>query len=243
MIPHENSAKFYDFVYKKRFGANYDILTNANLNKISSYVKSGKVLDFGAGTGRISIPLAQQGFDVTAIDKSQAMLDIIKEKAVQYNLNIQTDTKLMPYTDATYDIAISIFTVLAYIKDQDEIDFTIKQLWDSLKQGGYFIFDLANKIGYEDRCKKYNCITNSTTSQDFTQLVKVTLFNEDDITFGKYYEKVDGIYNATKFEYTEEFNIRFWKIEELKSILSIFNFVEKFDLMGATYYVYQRGPK
>jgi SAM-dependent methyltransferase len=243
MIPHENSAKFYDFVYKKRFGANYDRLTNANLNKISSYVKSGKVLDFGAGTGRISIPLAQQGFDVTAIDKSQAMLDIIKEKAVQYNLNIQSETNIKPYTDATYDIAISIFTVLAYITEQDEIDFTIKQLWDTLKQGGYFIFDLASKIGYEERCKNYDCITNTTISHDFTELVKVTLYNEDDITFGKYYEKVEGIYNATNFEYTEEFNIRFWKIEELNSILSIFNFVEKFDLMGATYYVYQRGPK
>ena len=240
MIPHENSAKFYDFVYNKRFGASLESLTNANLNKISSYTKSGKVLDFGAGTGRISIPLAQQGFDVTAIDKSQAMLDIIKEKAVQYNLNIQTDTNLMPYTDATYDIAISIFTVLAYITDEDEMDFTLKQLWDSLKPGGYFIFDLIHKAGYEDLCRRNNCITNLTTSQDFTEIVKVTLYNEDDITFGKYYEKARGIYNATKFEYTEEFNIRFWKIEELNSILSMFKFVEKYDLMGATYYVYQR---
>ena len=91
-------------------------------------------------------------------------------------------------------------------------------------------------------CTRNNCITNLTTSQDFTEIVKVTLYNEGDITFGKYYEKVRGIYNANEFEYTEEY-IRFWRIEELKSILSIFNFVEKFDLMGATYYVYQRGPK
>lgn len=43
-------------------------------------------LDFGAGTGVLSVPLAQQVAQVTALDTSEAMLDKIRDKAVA-NIN------------------------------------------------------------------------------------------------------------------------------------------------------------
>lgn len=39
-----------------------------------------KVLDLGAGTGRIAIPLAQAGFEVIGLDISQSMLDVLRDK-------------------------------------------------------------------------------------------------------------------------------------------------------------------
>jgi len=41
----------------------------------------GKVLDLACGTGRISIPLAQAGVDVTGLDLSQEMLERARRKA------------------------------------------------------------------------------------------------------------------------------------------------------------------
>ena len=35
MIPHNNSARFYDFVFNKRFGAAYQSLKEANPKKIT----------------------------------------------------------------------------------------------------------------------------------------------------------------------------------------------------------------
>lgn len=40
-----------------------------------------KVMDFGCGDGRVAIPLACLGYDVTAVDSSQRMLDRLTERA------------------------------------------------------------------------------------------------------------------------------------------------------------------
>lgn len=40
-----------------------------------------KVLDFGCGDGRVAIPLATLGYEVTAVDSSQRMLDRLSERA------------------------------------------------------------------------------------------------------------------------------------------------------------------
>src|SRR4051812_38157259 len=42
---------------------------------------AGPVLELGCGTGRVAIPLAQQGIDLTAIDVSAAMLAFARRKA------------------------------------------------------------------------------------------------------------------------------------------------------------------
>jgi len=40
-----------------------------------------KVMDFGCGDGRVAIPLAGLGYEVTAVDASQRMLDRLTERA------------------------------------------------------------------------------------------------------------------------------------------------------------------
>ena len=39
------------------------------------------VVELAAGTGRIAIPLAEYGYDVIAIDRSEAMLELLSGKA------------------------------------------------------------------------------------------------------------------------------------------------------------------
>lgn len=48
-----------------------------------------QVLDVGAGTGFLSIPLARAGHHVTAVDLSEAMLGRLSEKAQREGLSIQ----------------------------------------------------------------------------------------------------------------------------------------------------------
>ena len=114
--PHDNSAKYYDFVFERRFGTMYNMLTQNNLSKIKNIALNGKILDFGAGTGRISIPLATDGYEVTAIDCSSEMLEELRRKAQNRNLNIETHLTLTDINTKDFDLAIGIFTVLAYIK-------------------------------------------------------------------------------------------------------------------------------
>lgn len=42
---------------------------------------NAKVMDFGCGDGRVAIPLAEWGYELTAVDSSQRMLDRLTERA------------------------------------------------------------------------------------------------------------------------------------------------------------------
>ncbi|MFJ3950309.1 class I SAM-dependent methyltransferase [Streptomyces libani] len=54
----------------------------AQADMLASVIPDGaKVLDFGCGDGRVAIPLAALGYEMTAVDASQRMLDRLAERA------------------------------------------------------------------------------------------------------------------------------------------------------------------
>ena len=52
---------------------------------------SDHVLDFGAGTGLLSVPIAPKVAQVTALDMSAAMLQVLDEKGLANNSTLQQD--------------------------------------------------------------------------------------------------------------------------------------------------------
>jgi 2-polyprenyl-3-methyl-5-hydroxy-6-metoxy-1,4-benzoquinol methylase len=72
--PHSSWADVYDLVYEHSFRNFYHELTNVTLSVIEDRVNSNsRIVDFGAGTGRLSIPLSKKGFDVVAVDPCEEM--------------------------------------------------------------------------------------------------------------------------------------------------------------------------
>ncbi|MER5584103.1 class I SAM-dependent methyltransferase [Streptomyces asoensis] len=54
----------------------------AQAKLLAAVIPAGaKVLDFGCGDGRVAIPMADLGYEVTAVDASQRMLDRLGERA------------------------------------------------------------------------------------------------------------------------------------------------------------------
>jgi SAM-dependent methyltransferase len=50
----------------------------------------GPVLDVGAGTGRVALALAEDGAEVTALDRDGELLDVLAERAAGAGLEIET---------------------------------------------------------------------------------------------------------------------------------------------------------
>lgn len=239
--PHDNSAKYYDFVFERRFGANYSALTQNNLSRIRSFAPKGKILDFGAGTGRISIPLAKDGYEVTAIDCSSQMLQELKRKANHLNLNIITHQSLTDVISQDFDISIAIFTVLAYIKTESELKAVFENIFNLLKPEGLFMLDLENREGYDLICKRNNGIVHNNTF-DFVQVT----FQENESNLCEYYEEVKGTApNGKSFEYTERFIIRFWTLNEVRTIFNEIGFteIETFPFANAQYLILKKGSE
>lgn len=236
--PHDNSAKYYDFVFERRFGDMYNLLTKNNLAKIKNLALNGKILDFGAGTGRISIPLATDGYKVVAIDCSSKMLEELRRKAQDQNLSIETHLTLTDMDSKDFDLAIAIFTVLAYVKTQDQLQDVFKLIYDSLRTGGFFMFDLERRAGYDNICKFNNGIVTNG-DEDYVTVD----FQGNDPNLCKYYEKVEGtLPSGEVFNYSESFDIKFWTVEEIRLIFRQTGFIEieNFVFANADYFIIQK---
>ena len=56
---------------------------------------NGPVLEIGCGTGRIAVPLAQAGLDITGVDRSEAMLAIARRKFAALPTSVQAHVSLV----------------------------------------------------------------------------------------------------------------------------------------------------
>jgi SAM-dependent methyltransferase len=65
----------------------------------------GKVLDIGAGAGRVSLYLQKQGFDVTAIDNSPLAIEVCKKRGVKH-ARILPIEKISVFKPSTFDTII-----------------------------------------------------------------------------------------------------------------------------------------
>jgi predicted TPR repeat methyltransferase len=236
--PHDKSAKYYDFVFERRFGAMYNMLTQNNLSKIKNIAPNGKILDFGAGTGRISIPLATDGYKVTAVDCSSEMIKELRRKAQDRNLNIETHLTLKDSNTKDFDLAIAIFTVLSYVKTQNELKAVFELVYSLLKSGGFFMFDLERRAGYDQICRIYNGFVHNNEEDSVT-----VSFQENDSNLCNYYEQVQGtLPSGEVFNYTENFVIKFWTIDEVRLISKQIGFteIENFAFANADYLILKK---
>lgn len=76
-------------------------------------LKYKKLFEPGIGTGRIAIPLAKKGYNVTGVDISGEMLKKLAVKLSRRRPPLpvtfqQADVTALPFSDATFDIAVAV---------------------------------------------------------------------------------------------------------------------------------------
>ncbi|KQX27551.1 hypothetical protein ASD97_24950 [Streptomyces sp. Root63] len=108
---------------------------------LASVIHDGaKVLDFGCGDGRVAIPMAAHGFEVTAVDASQNMLDRLADRDPDVT-TVQADADGIAAhlgrrrMDAVYSLA-----VLIHHSYQDCLHI-ISKLRAAAKLGGILVLD------------------------------------------------------------------------------------------------------
>ena len=78
-----------------------------SMKYIQKYLKPGdKILDIGAGTGRYSVALANEGYDVTAVELVKYNLGILKQKKSTVKAYQGTALNLKRFQDNMFDITL-----------------------------------------------------------------------------------------------------------------------------------------
>lgn len=236
---HDNWAEYYDFVYEQTFGQFYVNLTSETLKVINQILVNGEIIDFGAGTGRLTIPLAEQAYKVIAVEKSEGMMNDLKRKLNNSDFKIDLhNCSISDYQNGKADLALALFTVLSYSTTEKELFNNIKNICNHIKPNGYFFFDLPNSIFF-DRGRLINIDT-----MNFKRIVDLKSTDKKDVY--SYKEWCSGIFKGKEFNYQDEFEIRFWKLETLDKILVENGFKDtltefhQFEPTGSTYKLYKR---
>lgn len=85
----------------------YDIENNAYVGELPLLVewaskKDGPIIDLACGTGRITIPLANKGYNLIGVDLHAGMLELAKKKMEESNLQIEWITQDCAQLDLNY---------------------------------------------------------------------------------------------------------------------------------------------
>jgi ubiquinone/menaquinone biosynthesis C-methylase UbiE len=102
------------------------------------------VLDVGCGYGRIAIPLAVLGYDVTGIDVAPGLLKAARRHAGRRNVRVRFDEGSMtalPYPDAGFDALICLWSAFYELLEHDEQVGALREMGRVLSGGGLGIVE------------------------------------------------------------------------------------------------------
>ena len=236
-LPHDSWAKFYDFVYGTHFGNLYNQFTDITLLEIEKFTNTGQtILDLGAGTGRLSIPLAKKGFHVIAVEPSTSMADVIQRKMLDQKVEIDMHiSDIASFSSRKVDAAICVFTVLNYITLEESFEKSIRNVKEHLNTGGKFFFELGDAV--------FNYPNQGIQKHEFSRQIQLVPTNKNGLY--RYSEKTNFKFGNDPLEYEDEFDLRRWDIEYVDELLKKEGFVcikdnyPQFAGTGANYFLYQ----
>ena len=111
-----------------------------NMKYIHKYLKEGdKILDIGAGTGKYSLSLDKEGYEVTAIELVKRNIQIINKKNPHLKTILGNALDLSMIKDNTYDIVLLFGPMYHLKKRSDQIKALAEAKRVTKKEGIIFV--------------------------------------------------------------------------------------------------------
>jgi SAM-dependent methyltransferase len=107
-------------------------------------------VDLGCGPGCQSLPLAELGYSVLAIDFCRELLDELGQRTGDLSIRTVCDDLLSfrSHMSEPADLIVCMGDTLVHLPDEKAVESVINDVCDSLKPGGTFIYAIRDYVDY-----------------------------------------------------------------------------------------------
>ena len=199
---------------------------NTNMDDLQFYRrwlpenKDASILELCCGTGRLTIPIAQEGFHITGVDITPSMLEQAKRSAHEAKVEIdfiQGDMRSLDL-DTSFDLIFIPFNSIHHLYTNDDLFQCLKVVQKHLKDDGLFLFDCFNpNIEYIVESEKgKQDIAQYTTKDGRAILIKQTMNYERDTQINRieWHYHING-----DFDSVQNLDMRLYFPQELDAYL------------------------
>jgi len=181
----ENVTKFYEKIEedKRLLSSRQGQLEYyITMNYIHRFLKEGsKVLEIGAGTGRYSIALAKEGYEVSSIELVEDNLKVLRENAKGItNIDVRQGDAidLSCYEDNSFDVTL-VFGPMYHLYEEKDVQKSLDEAIRVTKKGGTILvaFLSAHAIMCSNYLYKWGTFTDGF-NENFDENFKVRHFEE-----------------------------------------------------------------
>lgn len=139
------SEYFFDEVYRREGLSFGDTPSEELMEYLEEHELCGNTLDIGCGDGRDTLPLAEHGFNVTALDLSrvgiQKLMSIAQKRGIADRINaIVTDVRTWNYPKNHFDLVVSA-TCLDHLPE-DDIPVMVENIISCMRDDGILFIEV-----------------------------------------------------------------------------------------------------
>lgn len=131
-------ARRYDQTHAAAFAGAVLESTVATLGDLA---ESGRVLEFAIGTGRVALPLAARGVDVTGIELSADMLTELRSRPGAVAVHAVEGDMATTRVDGEFSLVYLVYNTITNLTTQDEQVACFENAARHLAPGGRFVIE------------------------------------------------------------------------------------------------------
>jgi SAM-dependent methyltransferase len=112
------------------------------VDRLAELAGDGRALEFAIGTGRVAVPLSQQGVPVTGIELSRPMIDQLRTKADEATIPVIVGDMATAVAPGEYTLVYLVYNTIANLQTRAEQVECFRNAARHLMPGGRFVVEL-----------------------------------------------------------------------------------------------------